>query len=254
MDLGSGTERNFNIISLVFVGLTVFACLIFILLYATGGPEPEVLGALPEVVIIPTFTPSVTPTITRTPFPSTFTPTFTPTATDTRTPTPTLTVEASPTITPTPTITTTVLPSETPTETPTATATFGTPPTSPPPFPFGNQAVQFMANTTNAAGCAWQGIAGQVLDLAGQSYLTQLVVEVSGGGLPATLTAQTATNTLYGASGFEIQVANGINTATYFVQLKSRAGTNIGAPVQITFPGTCEGNLALVNFNQLREP
>jgi hypothetical protein len=253
MDLGSGTERNFNIISLVFVGLTAFACIIFIFLFATGGNEEVPLGDLPQLILVPTATPTFTPTITRTPLPETFTPTFTPTNTETRTPTATLTVEASPTITPTPTITTTVLPSETPTEAPLATATFGTPPTSPPPFPFGNAAPQFIANTSNTAGCAWQGIAGQVLDLAGQAYLNQLVVEVSGGGLPTTLTTPTASNTLYGASGFEIQIANGINTATYYVQLKSRAGVAIAAPVQVTFPGTCEGNLALINFTQLRD-
>jgi hypothetical protein len=206
------------------------------------------------MVVVPTATPTFTPTITRTPLPSTFTPTFTPTTTATRTPTSTLTVEASATITPTPTITTTLLPSETPTETPTVTATLGTPPTSPPPFIFGNQPIQFTANTSNTAGCAWQGIAGQVLDLAGQSYLNPLVVEVSGGGLPSVITAQTGSNTLYGASGFEIQIANGINTATYFVQLKSTAGTIIASQVQVTFPGTCEGNRAMVTFNQLREP
>jgi hypothetical protein len=254
MDLGSGSDRNFNIISLVFVGLTAFACIIFVLLFLTGGPTEEPLGDLPPTIAVPTATATPSPTITRTPLPATFTATYTATTTETRTPTPTLTVEASATITPTATITTTSLPSETPTETPQPSATFGTPPTSPPPFPFGNQPVQFTSNNTNTAGCAWQGIAGQVLDLAGQSYTNPLTVEVSGGGLPSVISAQTGSNTLYGASGYEIQIANGINTGTYFVQLKSGSGTVVASQVQITFPGTCEGNLALVNFNLLREP
>lgn len=253
MDLGSGNERTFNIISIVFVGLTVFACLIFVLMLLTGGNDPAPQRDLPQVIVVPTATPTNTPTITRTPLPATFTPTFTPTVTATRTPTATATIEASPTITPTPTITTTVLPTETPTDSPTITATFGTPPTSPPPFIFGNQAPQFIGNT-NSLGCAWQGIGGQVFDLAGQAYLNQLTVEVSGGGLAQPITALTGSNTLYGASGFEIQVAQGINTATYFVKLKSRFGSDVSAPVQLTFPGNCTGNLALVNFTQLREP
>lgn len=253
MDFGSGNERTFNIISLVFVGLTVFACLIFGVVFLTGGGDEEPARDLPQLVVVPTSTPTNTPTITRTPLPATFTPTHTATATETRTPTPTETIEASATITQTPTITTTPPPSDTPTEAPTTIATLGTPPTSPPPFIFGNQAPQFIANT-NSLACAWQGIGGQVLDLAGQAYLNQLVVEVSGGGLPTAITRDTGSNTLFGPSGFEIQVANGINTATYFVKLKSRFGSDVSAPVQITFPGTCEGNLALINFTQLREP
>ena len=253
MDLGSGNERTFNVLSLVFAGLAVFSCLIVILIFLTTPERRGPQRTLPQAIVVPTATPSFTPTITRTPLPSTFTPTFTPTTTATRTPSPTLTVAPTLTITPTPTSTTTVLPTETPTETLAPSATFGTPPTSPPPFIFGNQAPQFIANT-NSLGCAWLGIGGQVLDLAGQAYMNQLVVEVSGGGLPSVLTANTGSNTLYGASGFEIRVANGINTATYFVTLKSRAGTPVSAPVQITFPGTCEGNTALVNFTQLREP
>jgi hypothetical protein len=163
-----------------------------------------------------------------------------------------VTVAPSETITPTPTITTTALPSETPTETIAPSATFGTPPTSPPPFIFSAQTPQFIANT-NSLGCAWQGVAGQVLNMAGQPYANQLRVEVTGGGTDIR-TADTGSNTLHGASGFEIQLAPGINTNTYFVVLKSRAGTPLSDVVQVTFPGSCEGNMVLITFNQIREP
>lgn len=121
------------------------------------------------------------------------------------------------------------------------------------PYMFGNQVINFISNI-NTLGCDWQGIGGQVLDLQGQAYLNPLMVEVSGGGLPTTIIVQTGSNTLYGASGFEIQVANGINTRTYYVQLKSLAGTAISPILQFTFPRTCEGNLALIIFSQEREP
>jgi hypothetical protein len=147
------------------------------------------------------------------------------------------------------------LPTETVTETPTGTATFGPPPTSPPPFLFNVQGeVQFVANTFNSAGCAWQGIGGQVFNQTGYTYTNPLVVRVFGGGLPADQTTKTGSNTLYGASGFEVQIANTINTATYFIQLESEFGTPVSDRIQIIFPGDCSGNVALVNFVLLRAP
>jgi hypothetical protein len=253
MDLGSGNERTYNIISLVFLGLTVFSCLIVLGIFATRAPRQRQNLALPATIAVPTAVPTDIPTITRTPLPATFTPTDTPTTTATRTPTTTITVAPTETITPTPTITTTSQPTETATETIAPTATFGTPPTSPSPFIFSFQTPQYIANT-NSLGCAWQGVAGQVLDLAGQPYMNQLRVEVSGGGMAGVLSADTGSNTLHGASGFEIQVAPGINTSTYFVTLKSRAGTPVSEAVQVNFPGNCQGNMARVVFTQVREP
>jgi hypothetical protein len=250
MDLGSGTERIFNIISLIFAGLTLFACFILGIMFLRGNSNtPEVVAELPTEFIPPTPIP---PTITRTPFPATFTATFTPTETFTPTLTLTLTEAPTSTITPTPTITDTPPATNTPTETLVPTATLGTPPTSPPPFPFANDAPQMVGNTFNSFACNWQGIGGQVFDTAGGAYTNQLVVEVSGGGLTAPVLVNTGSNTLYGPSGFEAQVANGINTGTYYVQLKSRAGVAIAPVVQVTFPGNCEGNVGLVNFRQLR--
>jgi hypothetical protein len=38
----------------------------------------------------------------------------------------------------------------------------------------------------------------------------------------------------------------------YYVELQSQGGTIISDTVQVTFPGGCDGNLAIVNFEQTR--
>jgi len=62
----------------------------------------------------------------------------------------------------------------------------------------------------------------------------------------------TGSNSAYGQSGFEVRVANSINPGTYFVQLESRNGIPISSEVQVTFPGDCDQNVALINFEQVR--
>jgi hypothetical protein len=254
IDFGSGVNRTYNIVAVGALGLSILCACIFFIMLIIPAPAEEVL-VFPTQIQIPTEIPTEIPTITRTPLPATFTPTFTPTPTVTFTPTIAPTLSPTTTITFTPTITTTVFPTETFTVSPTPTATLGTPATSPPPFLFDTQgAAQFVQNTFNSAGCAWQGIGGQVFNLSGQSYNNPLVVRVFGGGLPVDQTARTGDNTSYGASGFEVQVANGITTATYFVQLESEFGTAVSDRIEVRFPGDCSGNVALINFQQLREP
>lgn len=254
IDFGSGVNRTYNMVAAGALGLSFLCCCIFSIMLIFPAPEEEV-KVLPTEIQIPTATATTIPTITRTPLPATFTPTFTSTPTVTHTPTLAPTLSPTPTITFTPTITTTVLPTETFTASPPPSATLGTPATSPPPFLFGTQNdIQFVQNTLNSAGCAWQGIGGQVFNLSGQAYTTPLNVRVFGGGLPEDREATTGSNTAYGASGFEIQVANGITTATYFIQLESQFGTPISDRIQVTFPGDCSGNVALINFQQLHAP
>lgn len=215
------------------------------------------MSALPTALVLPTFTPSNTPQPTSTPT-DTLTPTIT--LSPTTTPTETLTPTASPTITetqgPTSTPSTTPTPEASFTPTPTAsptgpTATFTPSPTSPSPFPFDlreNQVI-FTQNFANTAGCAWQGIGGQVFDLAGNP-LPGLQVHVFGSDIDRFV--QSGQNTLYGVAGWEQQVGNVISTNTYFVELQTAQGTVVSPSVQVTFPNDCARNLALVNFIQTR--
>lgn len=255
--MGRGNERIYNLVSIVFLVLSLIACLGFTIFLLLPTATEEV-ASLPTEVIIPTSTPTVTPTITRTPLPPTFTPTFTATftvtvpATITPTLTATATVTATQTITATPDFTSTA--SVTPTDEATATPS-GPSPTPPSPYLFGvTDEITFTRNFANSAGCAWQGIGGTVSGLNGAPYTTPLVVRVYGGGLVQDQTATSGTNSFYGPTGFEVQVANTISTSTYFVALESRAGTVVSDAIQVTFPGDCERNVALINFVQLREP
>ncbi|MEO1287938.1 MAG: hypothetical protein AAFV93_09220 [Chloroflexota bacterium] len=250
-DFGTGADRNYNLASLGLIVASFFVCIITLLMLLLGGGGGDEVAALPTARSLPTETTTPTPTITRTPLPATFTPTFTPTNTvpPTTTGEPSLTPSVTPS--PTATITTTVLPSNTPTDTPTPLPTLGTPEASPSPFLFVPQLEpQFTSNLNG--NCAFQGIAGQILNATGDGA-TPLNVEIviSGGGIQEQ-TAQANTNTLYGAGGYEIQVDTAVSAQTYFVQIRSPLGTTLSEIIAVTFPGTCEGNLAIVTFQQTR--
>ena len=255
MNLGTGTDRTYNFASIGFLIAALLTCIItlLILLFGGGGNGSGLSSqALPTTVNLPTATITPVPTITNTPLPATFTPTFTATTTGIPSGTPTLTQTIAPTGSPTSTITVTSLPTGTPTDTLTPAPTLGTPPPSPPPLPFALQGEVVYVPNDNASGCAWQGVGGQVLNIDGNAFQPPLVVSVTGGGLPEARTANSGTNSLRGPGGFEILLTNSINTQVYFVQLQTSSGTNVAEVVQVTFPGTCEGNLALLTFQATR--
>jgi hypothetical protein len=265
--MGEGQKRFYNLVTAVFVMLTLL-CILLTGVFAAGVVPVPYLGsrggvAIPQVAVLPTATDTFTPP------PPTWTFTPTRTATPSSTPTQTVTVTASLTITPTagPTDTPSITPIPSATSTGTATATF-TPsitPTGPTPtftftaspFPFGVRGsavgVVFTANFANTAGCAWQGVAGQVFGLGGQG-LTGYSIRVTGPGLGdgGTIVAS-GSNTLYGSpSGWEAYVSGQTNNNTYFVELLTGSGTVVSPAVQVTFPNNCAQNLALVNFEQTR--
>lgn len=249
-----GNTRIFNIITIVFVVLTVLWLLFVITRLLAPPVAVQEAAVLPTALVLPSVTPSLTPTNTLTP---THTLTPTQTLTPTITPPPTFTPEPSATITDTP------APTFTPTETPTPLATFTPEPSATPtgptptftptisPFPFDlrNSTITFTQNTYNSAGCAWQGIGGQVTDTTGQP-LNGIRVHVFGAGIDAFTTS--GDNTLYGAAGWEVPVDTVINGNTYFVELQSAQGTVISPRVQVAFPNDCTQNLAFLTFQQTR--
>jgi hypothetical protein len=253
--MGRGNARIFNLISLVFLVLTIVVMILVITRLAGPPTATRQVAEAPTLFVPATFTPSSTP-------PPTLPPTFTNTPTDTATPTntlpPTPTTTVSPTITETPRATDTPsitpTPSVSPTAQPTETPT-GPSPTAPPtvsPFLFDLREGQpiFTSNFANSAGCAWQGIGGQVFDMAG-SPMVGLRLHIFGGDIDRRV--DSGSNSLYGPSGWEMPVDNKINPNTYYVELESQAGTVISPRISITFPSDCTQNLALVNFIQVRE-
>lgn len=269
--MGQGSSRVYNLVSLVFL-LLAFVVIIFVIVRMAGpaAARPTPVVNVATVAVLPTETATHTPTNTIIP---TWTDTATPTETATSTDAPTLTPSNTPppsatftdtppptdepSITPSLTITNTLAPTLTPlmtdTPIPTEAPNFTPQPTEPPPSPFPfdwkDGQVIYTTNFANTAGCAWQGIGGQVFDLNDQP-LTQIRIHVFGSGIDTY--AVSGSNTLYGISGWEIPVSNAVSTNTYLVELQTSQGTIISPQVQVTFTGDCSRNLALVNFEQTR--
>ncbi|TVR21648.1 MAG: hypothetical protein EA396_07945 [Anaerolineaceae bacterium] len=101
------------------------------------------------------------------------------------------------------------------------------------------------------AGCAWQSVSGRVLNIDGTSSERRYIVRVFNDGFGQVV--ETGTNSFFDPlSGWEIQVSNIINDLTYFVRLESLGGTVISPDIQVTFPQDCNGNVAFVEFAQVR--
>jgi hypothetical protein len=104
-------------------------------------------------------------------------------------------------------------------------------------------------NFANGAGCNWQGIAGQVINGQGEAVVG-VQVKVTGDNT-AELSTISGSNTLYGASGWEIKVGDTLNNFRYQVSLWI-GGVQVSEAVPVVFPGSCQQNLALINFVQTR--
>lgn len=257
--MGQGTDRVYNLISIVFGIATVIAVITIaaILLSPPSNPDAQV-AALPGIIEFPTETPFLTLTPSRTPLPPTFTHTPTETLTPLPSDTPTATITVSPTITDTPaptdTPTITFTPSASPTFTPTNTP-FGptitfTPTISPYLFDL-RENINFVPNFTNTLACAWQGIGGQVLGLDGQPYTGQAQIHVFNDRFDRVVPM--GSNSQYGGpTGYEIPVSDSINTEIFFIQLESTFGTQLSPRIQLQFPSDCGRNAAIVNFIQKR--
>jgi hypothetical protein len=259
----SGASRLYNIIAIVFLILSILACIGVVAWVVSTPAPPAAAVAIPTQIVLPTLTPSATltatPRATNTPLPTfTLVPSITPLPSATPiTPTATLTLTTTPT--PLPTITITNTPGPTPTSTVTLTATNTDIPTAlpsptgptPSPFPFqlrGNQ-VQYLANFANTAGCAWQGIGGQVFDVNGNP-LDGIQVAVYNQSFNQI--TQSGTNSFYGAGGWEVTVGTAAAPQQFIVELRSQLGVTISNPVNVSFPGDCGQNVAVVNFDQTR--
>ena len=258
----------FNLITAVFLVLTVATGAMVVGIMA-GSVEPPIFApepteAVPTLasieqptgVFIPTFTPSSTPELSPTP-------SSTPTDTPTLTPSITLRAAATeapfvqvPTETPAPegADAAALLPSPT-LAPPSATVTPsppGPPTATQSDFPFiVQQGTPLMReNYANPSGCNWQGIAGQVITDRGEAVLgVQVRITMPDASEQFTITG---TNTAYGPSGWEVGVAAAPTTDSFQVQLIGTDGAPVSSAVQVAFPGSCQENLALINFVQTR--
>lgn len=246
---------------MVAIGVTVYA------LQLRSQRQADLAASVPTAAVLPTLTPSVTRAATRRPpatLPPTFTDTPTVTPTFTLTPTPSFTPSPTPTLTETPTLTDTPISSETPTATltPSDTNTPNVPSPTPTetrsPFPFqlrGDEPI-FTSNTYNSAGCAFQGIGGQVLDETGRGINDPNIVVVAIDDNGREYSARAGADSIYGdksgRGGYEIAVASSVNGRTYRVQVRTSGGTELSTVRAIRFPSSCEENVALMYWIQTR--
>ena len=145
------------------------------------------------------------------------------------------------------------------TTTPTSSGFGPTVTVTPPPFstssagtlPFVQiEEVAYTENFVNDAGCDWQGIAGVVVDMRGTPVAGDFYVRITTSGevyrVPVT------NNSVFGQGGWEQKLADTPAFAQVSVQLTDVIGNPLSTSVSVTFPGTCEDNLAVVYFMQQR--
>lgn len=244
----------------ILTGLLVIVAVGFIIFVVVTllSPREEEFDAsllpteVPTLTATFTLTPSTTPTQTLTP---TETPTSTSTGTETPTVTPSFTITSTPgpTLTPSVTFTPSISPTFTPSLTPTGPTATLTPSTSPFPFLLRDPGVRYTTNFANTAGCAWQGIGGQVLDMNGGEVNNSSGFKVRVFNNEINREVTIGTNSLYAPlSGWEIPVDTQPNNRLYFVQLETSSGTPISPRIDVQFPGTCDQNVAIVVFIQVR--
>lgn len=155
-------------------------------------------------------------------------------------------------------VTATPLPSATPEPTLTATATATLPPTptptpTEPPKPYALQPGSLFsmpAFTHSEAGCAWMGVAGQVIGEDGQP-VENLVIMITTvqNGVRSEWMGYTGAATAYGPGGYEIQLGNQVSATGYTIQLFDLDGNMLSDIIPFTTAADCQQNLVLINFN-----
>ncbi len=257
-----GGGRFFDILTAIFViaSVILLSGTILIVNNPRVSFNPFPLADLPTRYISPTpqpsFTPSITPSLTVTPFPPTATPTITTTPTVTLTATPTITntsvvagIQEVPSITPI--VTNNGQSQSTPnsnlggTPIPPTNSLVGTPSA----YPFVSREVRYEANSTEL-GCQWLSIAGNATGLSGEP-LTDLAVEIVGEDVEVTIF--TGSNSTFGLSGFEVPVGSSPALMSFSIRLIDPIGLPISDFVTVTTGDTCEENVAVVEFVQIRD-
>jgi hypothetical protein len=104
-------------------------------------------------------------------------------------------------------------------------------------------------------GCTWQGVAGVIVDMQGQ-HLTNIGVALKGTYNGKTISTQSisGTHTEYGDSGYEFQLGTGTieSNGLLSIQLIDQAGLPLSEEVIFDTYGTCDKNLVLINFKQVK--
>jgi hypothetical protein len=240
VDSNSSHDRWWHRLTRVTLALTALAILIFIVMFFSPSFLNRLLGTQK-----PTSTPATVLSL-PTPMPTAFTaatplPTHTSMATHTtrqmatqkNTPTPTPTRGATPTFPPT---WTPVLPT-------------GTPPATRSNYPFALRNNEIIyTRYFFGSDCNWLGIAGLVLDKAGNPVIG-LPVVLNGGGFQNHVT-YSGNAPAYGESGWEHYLDNKVKEGDFSIQLYSNEPKPISDQIHVRTRADCRGNLIFIVFEQ----
>ena len=114
--------------------------------------------------------------------------------------------------------------------------------------------VQIQNFVNSTAGCAWQGIAGQVFSIDG-APVKNIVVKAGGtwNGVAVNLLGMTGAASNYGEGGYELVLGTKVVTTnkTVWVQLFDLAGNPLTEKVYVSTSTDCTKNLVLLNFKEI---
>ncbi len=124
----------------------------------------------------------------------------------------------------------------------------------PPEYPFQLQSTGVVA-IQGFYGCNWEGVAGQVFDLAGIP-IQNLILHLEGSWAGSAVSTEKLTGSAsqYGPAGYEFLLGTQTmdSTQTLWIQLFDGTHKEISARVYLDTYNDCARNLILVNFNQIR--
>lgn len=228
-------ETTWNVLTaLVLVAILLagaYLVLLFSNPYTSLNPFPP--PTMPVLVVLP----SATPTPVK--MPATWTPTTQPTFTQVL---PTQTTTPVPTVSAIPTRDVTALPTD---------------PNADYPFELKSNPIPMNSTVFHTDGdCNWQGIAGQVVDLQGRAVVGMLV-RLTGTYNGKTVNMTTLTGgaqAWYGESGYEFVLGETPvdSTGLLSIQLTDQSFLPISDKVVFDTYASCEKNLILINFRQVR--
>lgn len=121
------------------------------------------------------------------------------------------------------------------------------------PFTLDSQGIRYAANE-NGRGCNWASIAGTVTSIQGDP-LKNYAVHIVDAQAPDRLNIQVFSGAAltFGESGFEFNLGSTPREGRYVVQLLSPSGRPVSDELMLFTRDSCEENVVLVHFIQVKE-
>ncbi len=116
-------------------------------------------------------------------------------------------------------------------------------------YPFAVQQPVFYVANENDLGCNWWSIAG-IVTAADGSALDGYRIRIIGAGVDEVVFSGAALS--IGAGGYELPLIGAPQEADFVVQLFSPQEAPLSEPITVTTRADCDGNVTIVNFEQVR--